>query len=250
MIYIVHAKKNVVSNIIGDMLSTVSLPENVGIFETDTNVLDFPKPPGDADMVIVPSTHRSKMAKPCLTVHTTGNWTLAEMGGQPKTLPYANNQMIKTLLYNLNKNNTTEWDVTLEADHHGPTYNIPITFIEIGSTEKEWYDKNALDVILNTIIESVKNPLPVPGTGVFGVGGPHYAPKFTRLELTEDDFLIGHILPSYKIDDVDYDTFVQGIEKTTLKTGKVVFDWKGVKSRHKQKILKFCEDYGINWEKR
>lgn len=253
MIYILNAMRNPVSSRVGEVLKNkINELPSIEMWEVDSNVLDFPHPPDDTEYLIVPSTHRSKTSKPCLTVHTPGNWTTADMGGEPNTLPYANNVMIKTLLSNLAKYNTTGWDVSLEVDHHGPTYDVPITFVEIGSSEKEWSNDEAIGLLVKVIIESLRTPLnPVDGgSGVFAVGGSHYAPKFTRLELNEPGLFIGHILPSYKIDDVSYDIFVQGIEKTMLKTDRVIFDWKGLKSRHKQKIINFCDEYGIKWEKK
>ncbi|MCC7569939.1 D-aminoacyl-tRNA deacylase [Candidatus Micrarchaeota archaeon] len=247
MIYLVHATKNIVSDLVCQSLSNIS--NNIKILESDTNVLDFPKPPSDAERIIVPSTHCSESGKPCFTVHTPGNWTSADLGGNPETLPYADNPLQKTLLNNLIKNNTLGWEVTMEVNHHGPTYDVPITFIEIGSSENQWKNEQALQILSKTIIDTSKTSLP-KGVGCFGVGGPHYSPKFTRFEIGEPDFFVGHILPSYKIDTLKYETFVQGIEKTVFKTEKVVFDWKGLKSKQRKTVINFCEEYGINYEKR
>jgi len=253
MIYILCAQKNIVSRTIGNLLERqVMLPSNVKLWKTDTNVLDFPEPPKDTETLIVPSTHRSETGRPCLTVHTPGNWYGADMGGAPKTLCYTDNFMLKKILIFLNdvNNNTLGWDVTLEVDHHGPTYDIPITFAEIGSSEVQWQNKKALEILCNAVTYAVAfRPGAQNSTaqGVFGIGGPHYAPKFTHLELTQKDFLIGHILPSYHVDNIDYETFMQGIEKTIIKTKKIVLDWKGLKSVQRQKIINFCNKYGISY---
>ena len=46
----------------------------------------------------------------------------------------------------LKQNLTEEYSVTLEVTHHGPLIEIPCCFIELGSQEKQWNDKEAAKI--------------------------------------------------------------------------------------------------------
>jgi D-aminoacyl-tRNA deacylase len=84
------------------------------------------------------------------------------------------------------------------------------------------------------------------GEVVMGVGGPHYAPNFTKLM---NKYTIAHIIPEYSMHDLTYETFVQGVEKSTVKTEKVVLDWKGLDASEREMIVRYCGKYGIDYVK-
>src|SRR3972149_5756595 len=86
---LVVSKTNPASNNIGKFLKEVSGSK---LEVTQKNVLELdylankkPKP----DLVLVASTHRSAAGVPALTVHPTGNWDRADLGGKPKALAIA-----------------------------------------------------------------------------------------------------------------------------------------------------------------
>ena len=90
------------------------------------------------------SRHRSKMATPSLTVHPIGNYGEAQFGGKDKTIIESSPQLMTSLLRRINKNlqkTSLNYHVCFEVTHHGPYLEIPTFFVEVGSTEHEWKQK-------------------------------------------------------------------------------------------------------------
>ncbi len=169
------------------------------------------------------SKHTSKMKKPSLTVHPLGNFADAKFGGKKRTLVESSPKMMTHLLrlikYNLDKT-SLNFDVCYEVTHHGPHLKIPTFFVEIGSTEEEWKNKEAGTIISNSILELIKNyryesdfPNKIPV--LIGIGGGHYAPRFTDI-IFEKKAAFGHMIPSYHINDgnIDKDSILSAINKT------------------------------------
>ncbi|MDD5025155.1 MAG: D-aminoacyl-tRNA deacylase, partial [Methanoregula sp.] len=95
----------------------------------------------DADVVIFLSRHSSVNPTPVLTVHVTGNFGNAELGGTPRTLAPAAPAMMQATLRALARHCPDGYRVSYEVTHHGPTgLTHPSFFVEIGSTENEWND--------------------------------------------------------------------------------------------------------------
>ncbi|MDY6779817.1 MAG: D-aminoacyl-tRNA deacylase, partial [Halobacteria archaeon] len=81
----------------------------------------------------------------------------------------------------------------------------PSLFAEVGSGEEEWEDDEAAKVvgrgILSLTTDTEVKDEKETRTAV-GVGGGHYAPRFTRLALeTETEF--GHIAAGYAVEEID-----------------------------------------------
>jgi len=143
----------------------------------------------DADLVIFISRHSSVNPVPVLTVHITGNFREAELGGTARTLAPAATAMMQATLRELKKHCPGGYRVSYEVTHHGPTgLNLPSFFVEIGSTEKEWTDPAAGLAIAQSVLSAV--PLdPIP---LIGFGGTHYAARETEIALTSRG-AFGHI---------------------------------------------------------
>ena len=146
----------------------------------------------DADLVIFLSRHSSVNPVPVLTVHVTGNYGVAELGGSPRTLPLAAPEMMQATLRALARHCPEGYQVSYEVTHHGPTGLVhPSFFVEIGSTEKEWGDP----VAGRAVAEAVLGAEPVNAIPLIGIGGTHYAPRETAIALaTRGAF--GHIASS------------------------------------------------------
>jgi len=138
--------------------------------------------------VLVLSPHKSERKLPCLTVHIPGNWGKAEFGGKDRTLNIAYASKMLQILKGLKKYGKEleerGWRISYEGDHHGPTVEKPIIFVEIGSGEREWQSAEAGEVVGKAVGEAVKRDEKKEGS-YLGVGGGHYAPKFTKLALEE-----------------------------------------------------------------
>lgn len=199
----------------------------------------------DTDFYIVASPHKSKMKLQSLTVHIPGNWDNADFGGKPRTLNYSFPSMQKKLLakmYEKNKKYGLFFNVSYEVDHHGPTIDKPIIFVEIGSTVNEWKNPIAAKIIAESIVDALDDRESFEN--YFGIGGGHYAPTFTCYAL-EKNIAFGHMLPKYAIDSISKDTFKQALEKNAEKVEKIMFDKKGVNGTQRKKIEALANEFGI-----
>jgi len=157
-------------------------------------------------VVLFISRHTSKMKKPTLTVHPIGNYGKAEFGGKPRTVVKSSPHLMTNLLRLIKKNyskTNLEYEVCFEVTHHGPYLQKPTLFVEIGSTEKEWENKESAAIIAKSILELIQDKhyeedyskkIPV----LMGVGGGHYAPRFTDI-INERQAVFGHMIPTYQI---------------------------------------------------
>jgi len=208
------------------------------------------------EKIIFASRHRSEARQPCFTVHPIGNWGKAEKGGRDKTICSSLPREMKQTLININshpdaqKFNEAGWKVSMEVTHHGPFCEVPCFFAEIGSSEHQWQNKEAGKIIVDAIIKTVGEGVQHDWKVCFGVGGGHYAPKFTPLMLdASSGIAFSHILPDYYAEAVEFETFKQGIEASAEKVESVLIDWKGLKKIGRDKIIEFSSRLGVNWGK-
>jgi len=202
-----------------------------------------------ADYFIAVSRHRSESGEKSLTVHTPGNWGANDMGGEPRKISYCYPSMVALLLRELHKRNELGWTVSLEADHHGPSLNKPLVFIEIGSSENEWKNETAGKIVAESVFNAINNIGTSPKPKIaFCAGGTHYASAFTKHVLS-GELAPCHILQKYKADEFDFEMFRQAMERTCEKPEIVAIDWKGVKGADREKIIGFCKEYGIGFER-
>lgn len=221
--------------------------EKTKLIDTKVNaILDVPTD-FHTDFLLVLSPHKSEANFRSLTVHIPGNWDCADFGGEPRTLNTAYATIQKALLLKMHEKNqkyNLDFNVNYEVDHHGPTIHKPIIFVEIGSSEAEWKNPLAANVVAESVFECVCTKEPEQsGETFFGVGGGHYAPKFTTLAL-EKDFTFGHMLPKYKADSIAEDTFKQALEKNVEEVERIAMDKKGLASEQKAKIKLLANQFG------
>ncbi len=151
------------------------------------------------DLMVFLSKHSSEMEVKSLTVHPIGNYLKAEHGGEPGFLPpSAPIEMTAALkaLYREKKALGIKDQTTYEVTHHGPVISSPCFFIEIGSTPSRWDLPIQGEAIARSLISGdllkPKRDLPV----AIGVGGGHYAPRFTDRAM-RNKFAFGHMIPDY-----------------------------------------------------
>ena len=149
------------------------------------------------DEMVVLSRHSSASGKPTLTVHPIGNYRANDMGGKAETLVRPTPHLMTSVLRNIPRfNKDPSYSISFEVTHHGPYVDVPTMYLEIGSDESHWGDEVAAGVLIDSLLSAEVSDYPV----VIGVGGGHYAPRFTDLALsTKVD--IGHMVPNYQIND-------------------------------------------------
>ena len=164
----------------------------------------------DADLIIFISRHSSVNPVPVLTVHITGNFREAELGGTPRTLAPAATAMMQATLRSLARHCPEGYRVSYEVTHHGPTgLDLPSFFVEIGSTEKEWIDPAAGLAVAQSVLSALPQD-PVP---LIGFGGTHYAARQTEIALTSRG-AFGHIAHTREIATLDEPMIMAMMEKS------------------------------------
>ena len=215
----------------------------------------------DADLFIFISKHSAVEGRPSLTCHPIGNFGKAEKGGREKTLCTAPSFFLKNILNELNKNSDdADYDVTMEATHHGPFLEKPILFVEIGSSEKEWEDQNAGSIIAKSLISTIKNNSNNNDSinknfneknnnyeSVFVIGGSHYNHVATKAML-KTNFGMGHICAKYNLENLDESLIKQAMKKTIPEARFVLLDWKGL-GKEKKGIVDILERSNIEYRR-
>lgn len=200
-----------------------------------------------AEAVIFASRHRSETGEPSLTVHCTGNLTdQAAYGGKPKTLSLAPPERMRAALLALDEGKARSgigYSISLEATHHGPTgLGTPSMFVEIGSSEKQWRDPRAAEIVADAIWNAATSPR--PGKVAVGFGGGHYSWKHTQA-VRDQGYAVGHILPKYFFDEFDPEMVKLAFRRTLgdCRTGAI--DWKGLRGPERSRLIDILERDGI-----
>ncbi len=201
-----------------------------------------------ADLFIFASRHKSAAFKPALLTHVPGNWADADLGGKASTLCIAPPTAIKiayqTLITESKRLRLSDWACGLEATHHGPFIeSTPVLYIEIGSSEQEWQNKIAAEIVAKTIV-SVAHRFQELYPTVLGFGGPHYCPSFNRLN-AESPFAVSHILPRYHLDHLSESLIQQAINRSLPQPTIAALDWKGMKGDQRDQVIRIAENLGL-----
>jgi len=204
----------------------------------------------ETDLIVFASKHSSETKKPCLSVHSIGNFSKAELGGKDKTLVKTSSLVLKNFYLNLVKKvkeKKFDFPVLMEQTHHGPFLSKPCVYIEIGSSEEQWQNQSAGKILAETIMNSFSNFNSGFKTAI-GIGGTHYCPEFSKIE-ERTELALSHILSKYYVDEIDLNLFRQMIEKTFEPVFLVLIDWKGLIAEQRNKIISFCEELNLDWKK-
>ncbi|KAI3686570.1 hypothetical protein L1987_80250 [Smallanthus sonchifolius] len=230
------------------------------------------------DEVIFLSRHTAASNRPALTIHPIGVPHLREdevppAGGKPGWAAPPNARMgpwLRLLKGIAESHNLTpEFEVTLEATHHGPITDSPTMFVEIGSTEEYWKRQDAAQAIALLVWKGLGLDGGIPvgdwrrNNGkkkiLLGVGGGHYVPRHMDIVL-KDDVWVGHLLSNYSLPMEDNgEAGVGGTWKEAIKVAydvtKAAFpggeilahlDQKSFKSWQKNAILGFLKEKNIS----
>ena len=190
------------------------------------------------------SRHSSESRIPTLTCHFTGNFDANPYGGIPRELgicyPYLQKQYMKEI--SANRLSVPNYEIVIEATHHGPTsLKKPSLFIEIGSTEKQWTDKNAASVVCNSLVSvlcKINENSRCKDVGI-ALGGTHYPTKLNQL-LLNSQFGLAAVAARHNLDSVDESMIDQMISKSVERVEHGIVDRKGL-GKEKSRILELIE---------
>lgn len=192
------------------------------------------------------SQHRSQANIPALTCHSTGNFDRNNFGGKERELGICYPWIQKQYLIELNDNKDTVpmYDIIIESTHHGPTsLKKPILFIEIGSAEEQWMDKNAADTVCSSLFKVITRKNEFCEKVAVGFGGNHYPTKFNKI-LIESEYGLGSIAAKHDLPYLDNSLIDQMIRRNIEKVTCAIVDAKGL-GKEKSRILTALDEIGI-----
>lgn len=194
-------------------------------------------------VVVYLSRHSSKTGLESLTVHPIGNFSHARYGGFFRQLVHCcPGTMTRALrrMHALAKEAGLPHAVSFEVTHHGPYLNTPTFFIEIGSDEDAWVEREPAEVLARTVLE-------VEPTGesqvVIGVGGGHYAPRHTDVALKKD-VCYSHIIPTHAISGLG-NNILEKMLDYVCEARMVYFHRKAMPKDDLRRLTAFFDDNGI-----
>jgi D-aminoacyl-tRNA deacylase len=182
------------------------------------------------------SKHAAESGVLALTCHSTGNFSEAKFGGNNRQVAIPHPHIQKSYLQKLwqNRNDFSEFQITIEATHHGPTdLNKPSIFIEIGTTEKQWNDSVLCNSVAKIVVEIMKSEQKSNPVAIC-FGGTHYPDKFTK-ELIHGKFALGTVIPKHDLDFLDEELFSHILDRNNM-AKTALLDWEGL-GQNKQKVL-------------
>jgi D-aminoacyl-tRNA deacylase len=202
------------------------------------------------EMVVFPCRHQSEKGVPWMGGHFTGEVNGIQEGGSPRGLSAAAPFGLRSFLHNISRLAPEGFRISAEATHHGPTdMSTPSFFAEIGSSQSQWTDPSAGEVVAKAILDldagaqdtSMKHVPSVPPV-FLGFGGGHYVQRQTSL-MFEANVAFGHLFSSYQIGHLDRDI----VEEARLKSGAgyAYIDRKSLRSEEKKKVGAIIGELGL-----
>jgi D-aminoacyl-tRNA deacylase len=156
-----------------------------------------------SDIVFL-SRHSAATGKPSLTVHPIGvpgtvdTDYMGGISGRASPPSFRIGALYRLLLASTKDSRLEgEFEVTLEATHHGPHTDLPACFVEIGSTEAEWGRADAGELwadVLSAHYGGSGAFRDAATTAVVLIGGGHYCPKMGDVARMGEQVAVGHIL--------------------------------------------------------
>ncbi len=196
------------------------------------------------DEIVVMSKHSAKSGMPALTAHPIGNYHGNDFGGRPETLVPASPALMTDALRRIVRYNGEEGTQTcFEVTHHGPFTEKPTFYIEIGSDESNWGNLTAA-ATLARVISDLDPDSDAPA--LVGIGGGHYAPRFTEVAL-KYKASFGHMIPNYQMEGRDDEDVVRMMKAACEATGTrtVYVHRKSMKKPEERRIASLIASAGL-----
>ncbi|MBS7611459.1 hypothetical protein KEJ27_04545 [Candidatus Bathyarchaeota archaeon] len=198
-------------------------------------------------LVVFLSRHASLSGTATLSIHAPGNLGAETYGGLPYKLSIAPANAMKAALIEMNRlveDRGLKFKVSYEATHHGPSLDIPSMFVEIGSTQREWEDVEAGEVVAEAAMAAVQSVPRFPAA--LAVGGPHYNPKFTNVGLW-GDLAPAHIVSKYALENLKNMHILKTcVERTLEKVQHALIDWKGIPGGIRGEAVDYLKSIGLD----
>ena len=212
--------------------------KNFDLIEIDSPAIsaDWLDEKYEYDGFIFLSKHAAESGTLALTCHSTGNFDEAKFGGNQKELAIPYPDLQKRYMQKLwdNHESFSDFEITIEATHHGPTHlKKPSIFVEIGTTELQWNDETLCFAVAQLVVNTLENPR---GTSPFAIcfGGTHYSEKFTK-ELLFGKYALGTVMPKHALNFLTPDLFEHLLTQNNG-VQAALLDWKSL-GKYKQTLI-------------
>lgn len=182
------------------------------------------------------SKHAAQSGELALTCHSTGNFSDAQFGGRKREVAIPHPHLQKSYMKLLweNRAKFSDFQIIIEATHHGPTaLGKPAIFVEIGTTEKQWSDETLCSSVADIVVQTLSAPIPAAPTAIC-FGGTHYPDKFTQ-ELVSGKHALGTVVPKHALEFLDGELFSHIVGRNSGAKAALL-DWTGL-GKQKQKVL-------------
>ena len=206
------------------------------IISTPAIMADWLEEKYDYDGFIFLSKHAAESGVLALTCHSTGNFSEANFGGSDKQLAMPHPDFQKRYLQQLweKKLQFYDFQITIEATHHGPSgLNKPTIFVEIGTTDKQWTDVSLCNSIATVVDKVLSENIPSNPTAIC-FGGTHYPEKFTK-ELLDGRFALGTVMPKHALNNLDENMFLHILKRNKMARAALL-DWGGLGPYNKKVV--------------
>ena len=198
-----------------------------------------------SDAIIVLSRHSGTPGGPIITTHVPGNFGPAIYGGEDRKISIAMPFFMKNFLRAVrSRAEGIGYPIALEPTHHGPSLDVPMAFVEVGSSEENWKDIRACKAVVLSVVEALSTRREQKFTPAIAIGGLHLNPKFTRLELTSE-YAIGHFIRKLDTKYLDLDMLRKAINRSVTKARVAILDWKGIKGEKRREIVELLENLNV-----
>lgn len=185
-------------------------------------------------MIIFASKHKSQSGMPWLGGHFTGEFENGKIN-----LSTAAPAGLRSFLQEISMNAPYGYRVSAEATHHGPTdVEIPCFFAEIGSSERQWRDPDAAEVVCKAILGLGNSTLPI----FLGFGGGHYMQRQTSLMLNAA-IAFGHLFPNYQVNEISIELVKKAREKSGANYAYI--DRKSFRAEERDKVIAIIDAIGM-----
>ncbi len=206
----------------------------------------------NAELYIFASRHRAASGTPALLIHPTGNWSKITLAGRESELSHTSSWALNFGLRKLKQKqvefNLDEFKVDLEVTHHGPTeLKTPLIFMELGSSEEYWVHETGATAVIEAIIETAQGFIKrgnFQNQSYIGIGGNHYAYRFHKHLMENENVFVSHIAAKHSLDDLTEEVLKQAFEKTIESPVGALIDKKGARSEQRKNAIEMLESIG------
>ena len=133
----------------------------------------------------------------------------------------------------------------IEVTHHGPSFNVPTMFVELGSSESQWRDSKAGEAVAHSTMYAIVNFSKPVGFGSYRHWRNALQSKIYDYGFGQEEAIFGHMIPKYAVCNLDSEMLSQCRTRTFEKVSLAVLDWKGIKSEDKPKLFSTLQDVGM-----